>query len=136
MDNGACRWQQRSSSATGTPSSRRNSTTGWLSRMRRRRSRVTSWSQAATYHALRTNIGGLLAVAKLVEHQYDPEHPACDVNAKHESRRLVWREHHKARYGERHPQHCRQDPGEVAHHRGADEPDAEKRAQRYHGDVP
>src|SRR5258706_10931018 len=56
IDSGAWRWQQRSSSATGVPSSRRNSSTGSSMMTRRRISRVTSWSQAATYHALRTYI--------------------------------------------------------------------------------
>src|ERR1041385_3918744 len=57
IDSGACRWQQRSSSATGFPSSVLKRTTGSSRMMRRSMLRPISWSHAATYQALRTYIG-------------------------------------------------------------------------------
>src|SRR5436190_15039070 len=56
IERGAWRWQQRSSSATALPSMVRKSTTGSSRMIRRSMLRPTSWSQAATYHALRTNM--------------------------------------------------------------------------------
>ena len=54
-ESGTCRWQQRSSSATGVPSSVRHRTTGSLRRVRPRGAdRVTSFAQAAMYQAFRT----------------------------------------------------------------------------------
>src|SRR3954467_121175 len=60
MDSGAWRWQQRSSSATAFPSSVRYRTTGSSRMIRRSMLRPISWSHAATYQQLRTNIRLLL----------------------------------------------------------------------------
>src|SRR5690242_4643493 len=58
-DNGAERWQQRSTSAAGRPPASRNSTTGSLQMRRASGLSVSSSAQAAMYQALRTNIVGL-----------------------------------------------------------------------------
>src|SRR3954468_13691390 len=56
IESGAWRWQQRSSSAIAFPSRVRYRTTGSSSMTRRTMLRPISWSHAATYQLLRTNI--------------------------------------------------------------------------------
>src|SRR5262245_7221369 len=79
IESGACRWQQRSSSATAFPESVLNRTTGSSRRTRRFRERVISWSQAATYQALRTNMSDLSSVLELQKQEGKTQRRTDDV---------------------------------------------------------
>src|SRR6185503_45944 len=95
IESGACRWQQRSSSATGFPESVLKKTTG-SSRMTRRLSeRVISWSQAATYQALRTNI--TFPPVHLVAYQRQGGSEAGDIQPEQQIRGLVRQEQQDSR---------------------------------------
>src|SRR5258708_35478202 len=59
-DNGAPRWQQRSSSAATSPRPFRNRNTGSLRSVRAKGLSASSVAVAATYHAFRTNMCSLL----------------------------------------------------------------------------
>src|SRR6266508_4647831 len=108
----------------------------WDHEIGRSMSRPISWSQAATYQALRTNMGDLHAFdPQLIDYQRDAERASGDIEPQHESGELVRQHQQDAGGDERHAHRNAQYSCKKSRHRGADQPDAGERGQRDHRDV-